>query len=276
MTKPNNNLSGHASAPLRTRLWQILEVANPNDRATQIFEVFILTLISANVLSAVVSTEPSIYATYGKTLDWFEVVSVIIFSVEYLARLAACTADPRFSGTVRGRLRFMCSPMALIDLCAILPFYLPFFNADLRTLRILRLFRIIRIAKMARYSASLKLIRQVMILRKEELILSLGLTLSLLLISSCVLYYVENPVQPKAFSSIPAAMWWSVSTLTTVGYGDVYPITALGRFFAGVTAFVGVGLFALPAGIIGSGFVETIQKNKCPSKTCPHCGKSVD
>lgn len=260
---------------LKLRVWQILEAARPGDRASYVFDCFILSLIAANVVCSVISTVQSLYAAYGKFFDAFEVFSVIVFSLEYLLRLVTCTADPAYADPVRGRLRFLRSPMAIIDLCAILPFYLPFIDADLRSLRILRLFRVFRLAKLARYSASMRLIKEVLVLRKEELLLSLGLTLSLLLISSCVLYYVENPVQPKAFSSIPATMWWSVATLTTVGYGDIYPVTALGRFFAGVTAFLGVGLFALPTAIIGSGFIEIIQKRKKALTVCPHCGKPI-
>ncbi len=261
---------------LKLRLWQILEVARPGDRASHGFDVFILSLIVANIVCSVISTVSSIYADYGKILDAFEVFSVVVFTVEYLLRVAVCTVDPAYAGALRGRLRFIRSPMAIVDLCAILPFYLPFVDADLRSLRILRLFRLFRLAKMARYSASLRLIKDVFVSRKEELLLSLGLTLSLLLISSCVLYYVENPIQPKAFSSIPATMWWSVSTLTTVGYGDIYPVSALGRLLAGITAFLGVGLFALPTAIIGSGFIEIIQKRKKAPTVCPHCGKPLE
>ena len=260
---------------LKVRLWQILEATQPGDRASHVCGVLILSLIVVNVVCSIISTVPSISAAYGKTLNAFELFSIIVFTIEYLLRLAVCTVDQKYTGSLYGRFRFICSPMALIDLCAFLPFYLPFFNADLRTFRILRLFRIFRIAKMARYSSSMRLIKEVFVLRKEELVLSLGLTLSLLVISSSILFYIENPVQPNAFSSIPASMWWSVATLTTVGYGDIYPITALGRFFAGVTAFLGVGLFALPTGIIGSGFIEIIQKRKKPSQTCPHCGKTI-
>lgn len=110
--------------------------------------------------------------------------------------------------------------------------------------------------------------------KKEELILTTALMGMLLVVSSSLLYYCENTVQPDRFSSIPATMWWSVATLTTVGYGDMYPVTVLGKCCAGIAAIVGIGMFALPTGILGSGFVEEIQKGKGPQK-CPHCGNNL-
>ena len=155
------------------------------------------------------------------------------------------------------------------------PFYLPFCGVDLRTLRVLRLLRVIRVAKVGRYYSSLHLIRHGFLAKKEELILTSALMAFLLVISSSVLYYCENAVQPEVFSSIPATMWWSVATLTTVGYGDMYPVTLIGKFCASIIAVLGIGMFALPTGILGAGFVEAIQRHKEPRQICPHCGKDI-
>jgi voltage-gated potassium channel len=164
--------------------------------------------------------------------------------------------------------------MAIIDLVAILPFYLPLVGIDLRSLRVLRLLRILRIAKVGRYYSSLNLIKHVFQAKKEELVLTSAMMGLLLVVSSSLLYYCESAVQPDAFSSIPATMWWAVATLTTVGYGDMYPVTLLGRLLAGTIAILGIGMFALPTGILGAGFVEAIQKQKKELvQRCPHCGK---
>jgi len=196
--------------------------------------------------------------------------------LEYLARIWSCVESPRYREPIKGRLRFACKFMSLVDLVSFLPFYLPFIGMDLRHVRILRLLRIFRVLKIGRYFESLKSLRNVFRSKKDELLLTGGFMLLLLIISSCVMYYFENPVQPEKFSSIPATMWWAIATLTTVGYGDIYPVTVGGKIFAGIISILGIGMFALPTGIIGSGFIEEIQKRKSlPPIICPHCGKNV-
>ena len=257
---------------IRNRVWQIVEVAKPGDTASRAFDVAILTLIFLNVLAAILGTVPSIEAAAGAFLSWFEAVSVAIFTLEYVARVWACTSDERYARPMLGRLRFVVTGMLLIDLLVILPSYLPLLGLDLRSLRVLRLMRLLRIAKVARYYSALRLIKRVFIAKKEELILTSAILALLLVIASSVLYYCEYLEQPEAFSSIPATMWWAIATLTTVGYGDIYPQTGLGRLFASIIAVLGIGMFALPTGILGAGFVEEIQKSKQPVEHCPHCG----
>ncbi|RLG22187.1 ion transporter, partial [Methanosarcinales archaeon] len=163
----------------------------------------------------------------------------------------------------------------LIDLFAILPFYLPFLGLDLRSLRVLRLLRILRIAKVGRYYGALHLMKRVVVSKKEEIVLTTAIMALLLVLASSVLFYCENPYQPDTFSSIPATMWWAIATLSTVGYGDMYPITVLGKLFASLIAVRGIGMFALPTGIVGAGFVEEIQRSKDEAKVCPHCGEPI-
>jgi len=261
---------------VRERVWEIIEVARPGDGLSRGVDSFILILIFANVIAVIVGSVPSIYARYGAQLDVFEVFSVAIFSVEYLSRIWACTVDSRFAGPVWGRLKFARQPMSIIDLAAILPFYLPFFGFDLRSLRVLRLLRLLRVAKIGRYYASLTVIKNVFRSKKEELVLTFALMVMLLVVSSSVIYFCENGENPEMFSSIPATMWWAVETLTTVGYGDMYPTTDLGKLFASFIAILGIGMFALPTGILGAGFVEEIQKSKAEAKVCPHCGEQID
>ena len=171
----------------------------------------------------------------------------------------------------------MLTPSAIIDLVVVIPFYLRFFfDLDLCLLRVLRLFRLFALFKIARYSQSLHLFKTVLRDTKEELLIVVAATMRLLIFASGVIYFIENKAQPEAFSSIPAAMWWAVSTMTTVGYGDVYPITNLGKIFWGFISMLGLGTFGLPVGIIVYGFIGEMQKQKTRPIQRPHCGKGVD
>ncbi|WP_365889320.1 ion transporter [Desulfuromonas sp.] len=212
---------------------------------------------------------------YALYFEAFELFSVVVFSAEYLSRLWSCVTDPRYVRPVAGRLRFAATPMAVVDLLAVMPFYIGLVGIDLRFIRSLRLLRIVRVAKVGRYVKALQLFSKVLGAKREELVLTLGMMLLLLIIASCFMFYVENPVQPEHFSDIPHTMWWAVATFTTVGYGDVYPVTGLGKFLAGIVAILGIGLFALPTGILGAGFVEEMQKRK-GRRRCPHCGREID
>ncbi len=207
----------------------------------------------------------------------FEIVSVAVFTIEYAARLWSCTAVEKFKHPVLGRLRCALQPMLIVDLLAILPFYCPFLGMDLRGLRALRLLRLLRVAKIGRYYTSLGIIKQVIRSKKEELILVFALLTLILIMLSSVLFYSENTAQPDTFSSIPATMWWAVSSLTGVGRGDVFPITVLGKVCASAMALLRLGVFALPTGILGAGFVEVVQdrKRKGQPQACPHCGKDT-
>lgn len=260
---------------LRRKVWEILDFTRKDDRTSRIFATGMLAFIFLNVIAVVAGSVKGVEARWGAFLHAFEVVSVVIFTIEYLGRLWACTADERFHGAVAGRVRFAFQGMSLVDLLSILPFYLPFVHADLRSLRALRLLRLFRIVKILRYYSRLNLIRRVFEAKKEELILTSILIVLLLVVSSSVLFYCENPVQPDVFSSIPATMWWAVTTFTTVGYGDIYPVTLLGKLFAGIVAILGIGMFALPTGILSAGFVEEVQRTKACARVCPHCGREI-
>lgn len=260
---------------IRRRTWEIVEAAKPGDKASRVFDIFILTLIVFNVLAVIVASVSSVWAKYGPWLWKFEIFSVTIFTIEYVARMWSCTMIPRYRDPVTGRFRFALRGMQVIDLVAILPFYLPFLGIDLRGLRAFRLLRLLRIGKFGRYSKSLQLIKNVFREKKEELVLTVALMTILLIVSSSLLFYCERTAQPDVFTSIPATMWWAVATLTTVGYGDIYPVTLLGKLCGSVVAILGIGMFALPTGILGAGFVEEIQKAKAGNKKCPHCGEPL-
>lgn len=199
-----------------------------------------------------------------------------MFTVEYILRAWSSTFSESYRSPVTGRLRYMLTPLAVIDLLAIVPFYLPFLGVDLRSFRALRLFRIVRIFKLGRYSTAMQLTGRVIASRGPELITTLSILLVLMLLSASLMYYAEHDAQPDAFSSIPAAMWWAIATLSTVGYGDVYPLTPVGKLLASVIALLGIGMFALPTGILGAAFVEEIQRTKATRQRCPHCGRQLN
>lgn len=261
---------------IQRRTWEIADLARRGDAWSRAVDVGMLLLILLNVIAVVLGSIQAIQARFKSFLDAFEYLSIAIFTLEYVVRLWSCTADPRYHHSIRGRARFALEPMSIVDLVSILPFYLPFVGVDLRSLRVLRLLRLLRIVKVGRYYSSLNLIRHVLVSKKEELILSSVLMGILLVVSATLLYYCENAAQPGLFSSIPASMWWAASALTTVGYGDMYPVTALGKSCASVISILGIGMFALPTGILGAGFVEAIQKVKTPRRHCPHCGKEIE
>jgi voltage-gated potassium channel len=261
---------------LKRRVWEILDVAKPGDVPSRVFNVFILSLIFLNLVAVIIESIREIEQRYEMFLHWFEIFSLVVFSIEYLARLWSCVSRPEYSSSITGRLRFMARPMSIIDLFAVLPFYLPFVHADLRFVRALRLFRIFRVAKLGRYSSSVRLFGRVFKTSKEELLITLMVLILLVLISSSFMYFAENEAQPDKFPNIPSTMWWSVVTLTTVGYGDVYPVTSLGKLFAAIISITGIGMFALPTGILGANFVQEIQRQKFKRRICPHCGKEIE
>ena len=260
---------------VRHRLHELLDTATEGDTASRICDIVLMLLISLNVLAVMLETVPDLLQQYGRLFHVIDVVSVAIFTAEYILRIWSCTVHCEWRRPILGRLRFAVTPMALIDLAAILPFYLPLVvHLDLRMLRAVRLFRLFRILKMSRYSASIQTLGRVLNQKKEDLAVIVFVIVVLLVFASSLMYVVENHAQPQVFSSIPASMWWGVGTLTTVS-GDIQPITLLGKFLASIIAVLGIGMFALPAGVLGSGFVEELQRKK-RAKLCPHCGNSIE
>jgi voltage-gated potassium channel len=222
----------------------------------------VIGLITAASLTAVLETEPVIRAAAPAGLFiGLEAFFVIAFSVEYLLRLAAVGVEPRYAG-ITGRLRYMVSFWAIVDLLAILPSLLLLGGQESFLLRLARLLRLLRIARLGRFTAALDDLVEALRGRRYELLISVAAAGFLLLVSASILYVLEAEAQPQAFGSIPRTLWWSVATLTTVGYGDVYPVTPLGRIFAGLTAIAGIGLIAMPAGIIAAALSDLVQRRR--------------
>ena len=265
-------------AQMRRRVYEILELGQGGDRVSRAVDLGLIALITASVAALVVSTDARIYAAAPGFFTYFELAAFSIFAVEYLLRIWACTADPRFAHPVTGRLRFALRPIMIADAAAVLTYFIvliaPLTGLDLGAFRALRL--VSRTARMARYSPGLQALASVMAARKNELLAMVSVIGALLVMASSLMYFVEGPAQPDKFSSIPAAMWWSVITITTVGYGDVAPVTPLGRLLSGVIALLAVGIIALPAGIMGSGFWEQVNRGESAAgRTCPHCGGEI-
>jgi voltage-gated potassium channel len=257
----------------RKRLYRTLEPLEKGGVAESIFEFVLVAIIVLNILAIVLDSVPSIHNSYNYYFGQLEVFSVVFFTVEYFARIYSIVEDPKYKDPISGRLRFSITPLALVDLMAFLPFYLTFLPVDLRFVRVLRLMSLFRMFKIARYLHALNIFRRVVIERKEQLVLSFLFILFILVIISFVMFYVEHDAQPEKFSSIPATMWWGIATLTTVGYGDLVPITSMGKLLGGVFAIAGIGLLALPAGILSSGFFELLHTDHKQARKCPHCGK---
>lgn len=262
---------------VKKRVYDVLVETDDNGLVDKIIAVFLIILILLNVATVVMETVDELNQLYGSIFRAIEIVSVTIFTVEYLLRLCVAPLDKRYAKPLTGRLRYALSPMALIDLLAVLPAFLPLiFPLDLRIIRFLRIFRLFRLFKMSRYVESLDTLDDVVRAKKEELFVILVMIGMLLLFASSLMYVVETEAQPDKFPDIPSAMWWGVATLTTVGYGDVFPITPLGKLLGAFIAFLGIGIFALPTGILASGFAEEIQKKrKKLCVICPHCEKEI-
>jgi voltage-gated potassium channel len=246
----------------RRELHDVLEVGGNAHPMGYFVDAALITLIILNAVAFAAETVPSVAERFGPGLDRFNTLSVIVFSIEYIARVWSSVEIPMLSRLPRwkARLRFMARPIMIVDLLAFLPYYIHWiFPIDLRLLRVLRLFRLL---KLARYSPALQTLGRVVADEYRALIGALLVMLMLLLFASTVMYFVEREAQPEAFGSIPAAAWWSLSTLTTVGYGDVVPVTPWGKVFGGVVMLLGLGMFALPIAIISTGFSQESSRHQ--------------
>ena len=266
---------------IKKRVFEVIEIGEKGDIISKVFDIIIISLILINLAMVIAETFP-ISKEWHNIINVAETVSVIIFTIEYSLRIwTANLLFPNLS-PVKARCKYIFSFMALIDLLAILPFYLPFIiPIDLRVLRTLRVVRLLRIFKINRYTNALSLIGEVFKYKASQLVSSVLVVVLLMIIASVLMYSIESSVQPEAFPNAIETMWWSVATLTTVGYGDVYPITAAGKVLATVIAFLGIGMVAVPTGIITAGFTELVNRNnnegnEDKKKFCPYCGHKID
>ena len=267
---------------IKKSIFGIIQPAENGNVASKVFDLFIMALIFASIASVFIMTfdiSPEAIRFLNRAEKWV----LIVFSIEYLLRI--WTADLLFMSLPpwRARLKFVCSGMAIIDLVAILPFYLPMvMTVNLVVLRAIRLVRLLRLFKLNRYTDAVSSVWAVFRNKFQEILVSVIFVVIVLIIASLLIYYAEHDAQPDKFANAFSGVWWAVATLTTVGYGDIYPVTALGRFLGGIIALTGIGLVAVPTGIISAGFVELLEKKHGGKSDgdekpnyCPHCGKKL-
>ncbi|CAI5719834.1 unnamed protein product [Peronospora destructor] len=271
--------SGRSWASLRSDVWTLLHYRtslterSKLQRASYVLEICVLVLITLNVLLAMYVSTSSVGPALVTSSDWYEIflyVSTALFTVEYVLRLWSCVADDRFTHPVCGRLKWMVRPMSIIDLLVLIPFYLEILlehqvlvsSRGVLTLRGFRLLRIMSFLHLERSYEAMKNLREIFTLKKEELGVVSYLTIVIVLTSSTTIFFLENPSQPAVFSSIGTCSWWAIETITSLGYGDIVPITAPGRAFSSLLALWGIILFTIPGAILGSGFVEVMLKKQ--------------
>ena len=221
-----------------------------------VFNKWLIVCVLAAVAIGIVETEARVIERYGGLMTALKGLLFLIFGVEYGLRLWVASLNPRF----RSAWAFALTPAALLDLAVLVSFAMPFLGVEGTVFRLFRLSRLIRLARIGRYSRAMNLLIEAIRSRDIELVMSVGIALGVMVASATLLYIVEGPAQPEAFGSIPRALWWAVATLTTVGYGDVVPVTGLGRILAAITALCGIGLIALPTGVLAGAFSDAIRR----------------
>lgn len=266
---------------IKRRVFEIIQTSNGHDIASSVFDWCIIVLIVFNVVLAILDTYNTVPQNVRQAFYHVEIVSIIIFTIEYALRVwtAELLYEDEKIPRHKSRIKYIFSFMALIDLFAILPFYLPFIiTINLRVLRMLRLLRLLRLLKVNRYTSALSTIGNVIKRKSAQLLSAMLVVIILMIMASILMYSVEHDAQPEVFQNAFSGFWWAVATLTTVGYGDIFPITIVGKVLGAVIAILGIGLVAVPTGIISAGFVENIshEKETEPKHYCPYCGKNID
>lgn len=252
---------------LRAQLFAILHAPEPGNRAARWLNYFLAVLIIANAVAITLETVPGINRTLEKTLWWLEAISTAIFVVEYAARVWTCVEQQHLSRPVRGRLRFALQPLSLLDLIAVATYWTPW---DLRFLRVVRLVRLLKIFHLYEFEAALDRLTVSLARRKELLFVSVTLMALFVYLAASMLYQIEHKTQPEIFSSVPATFWWASVTFNTIGYGDMVPLTALGRLFAALVSVFGIGVFALPTAIVIAAIIESSAVGS--PYVCEACG----
>lgn len=248
----------------RKKISSILAGEGEYRRFSHYLDCFLISLILINVVAIVLESVPELTSQYRHHFLMLELFSVGLFTIEYIIRLWCCIDKTEYknlgTSNIKKRIRYLVSPLALIDLLAILPTLLMMFvTFDLRFLRVLRL---LRIFKLTRYSRAMQLLLAAFKEESNSLLAAFFIMTVVLIMASCGIYLLEHQVQPDKFGSIPESMWWAMATLTTVGYGDVVPITPLGRFFGGLITLLSMGMVAIPTGLLASSFAEQLRKRR--------------
>lgn len=252
---------------LRSKLYSQLEPDARSKSGLSVLNSFIIALVLVSFLALALETEETIGPAWRQGIDYLNLFIVVVFAIEYAIRLWVAGEDPRYRG-VRGRVRYMMTPYAVTDLIAFLPelLWIIFTPAGVGddVLIVLRVLRLARLVKLARFVPAFDVLGATVARAGTQLLTTLAMALALVYVSAVALYFIEGVggQQQEGFSSIPRALWWAIVTLTTVGYGDVYPVTALGRVFAAIISLAGIGVVALPAGVFASAFSDELRERE--------------
>ena len=247
----------------RRRIYQIVEIGGAQDPVSRGYDFFSAGILLLNVLVSILFTFDRIELRCGAALNVIEQITVAFFALDYALRLLTADLAHPHMNRRRALKKYIFSFYGIIDLLSFLPFYLPvFFPRGIAVFRLIRIIRIFRLFRLNTYYDSLNVITEVLSSKKQQLFSSVAIILILMLGASLCMYSIEHDAQPEVFENALSGIWWSVSTLLTVGYGDIYPVTPLGRLFGTVITFLGVGIVAIPTGIISAGFVEQYTRLK--------------
>ncbi|WP_143709492.1 ion transporter [Methanospirillum hungatei] len=248
---------------IKTRIHYILDTPAWHDRTAVVIHGILATVILANAIAIILSTVRPIAEHHGDILTIIMNICMAVFVCEYGLRMWACTDTHNPVRMITDRVRYAFHLYLIIDLISILPIFIPFFFPQaIMIIRLFRLSSIFKLGRFTRYSESIVQLRRVIVRKKEIFAIMLFFLVFIILFSSTIMYVVEYPAQPDAFSSIPAALWWAVMTVTTVGYGDIIPVTPLGKLIAGFVTMTGVLVLALPSAIMATGFIEERERQK--------------
>ncbi len=246
---------------LRRRIFKMVSVGVVDDIINQLYDIISISALVLNILAAILNTFDTVSSRYGCILSGVESGTVAFFAVDYVLRLYTANCLYPNDNEIRSILKYIFSFSGIVDLFSFLPYYLPtFFPAGAAVFRMFRAARILRLFRINAYYDSLNVIAEVLLRKKQQLMSSVFIILVLMLGASLCMYSIENPAQPEVFSNAFSGIWWAASTLLTVGYGDIYPITALGKALGICITFLGVGMVAIPTGIISAGFVEQYSR----------------
>ena len=260
----------------KDRIFELIEADIAGVLSSKAIDVAIMVLIAINVVLIILETF-TVSAAWQRIFDGVLTASIIIFTVEITLRIYTADLLPKYRRLPpwKARLKYLISPMSLIDLIAVVPFYISFLPLDLRIVRTLRVARVFKIFKYHRYTSSFDIIRKVCLDRLHQLLVSTLLLLMVIVIASVLIYHLEHAAQPDGFSSAFSALWWIVASLTNIGPGEIYPITIGGRLLSLLISMLGIGLIAVPTGIISAGFIEHTDKRRRARRRanfCPQCG----
>ena len=259
---------------LRGQVFHILHKPSYHHRLARYVNYLLGGLIVANAAAVSLETLPSVRDSYRLAFQIFEACSTFVFLIEYLLRVWTCVEQGHFSAPIRGRLRYAIRPLPLLDLIVVVSYPFPI---DLRFLRVARLFRLLRVFRLSDFEHTLQEIGSGLARRSSLIIVAFTCMVVCIYATSALIYQLEHAAQPTVFTSIPATFWWAIATLTTIGYGDMVPITPAGRVCTGLISVFGIGVFALPMAIVTAVILESGSSAKpTHPHRCPHCGQRIE